>query len=302
MVGPSLRAFFGPLSLQAMAKSADNRLMNASQAARSPARAELHVRLLWLTLGLSGVAAVWSWLRSPLSLLVVLPGVAMTTFMLWERRSEEKRRERPVAALPFASVSALQLEGGIQELLVSARRLFHAEYAEILVLPDELKGPAHRNSSTRAGDRLMMPERLLQTDELSMEAARRRGQPVLGSRSSNDPDLVAALEARDLSEAIVGIVRASNMDLGLAVVGNVTRSEAGFVAADAALFAAFCGHAGVVLEIARLGRSLEELTEVKERLHHQAFHDALTGLPNRVLFAERVAEAINRSRSGGREH
>jgi diguanylate cyclase (GGDEF)-like protein len=53
------------------------------------------------------------------------------------------------------------------------------------------------------------------------------------------------------------------------------------------------------LEIAWLGQSLEELTEMKERLHHQAFHDALTGLPNRVLFSERVAAALDRSRSSG---
>ena len=57
-----------------------------------------------------------------------------------------------------------------------------------------------------------------------------------------------------------------------------------------------------MLENARLGRSLEELTELKERLHHQAFHDALTGLPNRVLFAERVAAALDRARSAGVEN
>lgn len=37
-----------------------------------------------------------------------------------------------------------------------------------------------------------------------------------------------------------------------------------------------------------------------ERIHHQANHDSLTGLPNRTMFAERLAEAIRRAKRTGR--
>jgi diguanylate cyclase (GGDEF)-like protein len=51
---------------------------------------------------------------------------------------------------------------------------------------------------------------------------------------------------------------------------------------------------GVALENGRLGDSLSQLTRLKEELRHQAFHDQLTSLPNRTLFTERVAYALER--------
>ena len=44
---------------------------------------------------------------------------------------------------------------------------------------------------------------------------------------------------------------------------------------------------GVVLTT----RDVSDRRELEERLRHQAFHDSLTGLPNRALFMERVAQA-----------
>jgi diguanylate cyclase (GGDEF)-like protein len=41
-----------------------------------------------------------------------------------------------------------------------------------------------------------------------------------------------------------------------------------------------------------LRASLAERDALAARLHHHAFHDSLTGLPNRALYAERLAEAL----------
>jgi diguanylate cyclase (GGDEF)-like protein/PAS domain S-box-containing protein len=50
--------------------------------------------------------------------------------------------------------------------------------------------------------------------------------------------------------------------------------------------------AGIVLN----GRDVSERRAFEAQLTHQAFHDAVTGLANRALFAERVRHAIARSR------
>jgi diguanylate cyclase (GGDEF)-like protein/PAS domain S-box-containing protein len=52
---------------------------------------------------------------------------------------------------------------------------------------------------------------------------------------------------------------------------------------------------GVVLNT----RDVSERAALERRLEHQAFHDALTGLPNRALFQDRVAHALTRHRRHG---
>lgn len=46
----------------------------------------------------------------------------------------------------------------------------------------------------------------------------------------------------------------------------------------------------------QLSREMEARREADERIRHIAFHDALTGLPNRMLLSDRIAECIERSK------
>jgi diguanylate cyclase (GGDEF)-like protein len=58
----------------------------------------------------------------------------------------------------------------------------------------------------------------------------------------------------------------------------------------------------VVRQLLTLLENLELLSRVQEsqdRLHHQAFHDWLTGLPNAALFRNRLEQAVERHRRGG---
>ncbi|GIH14106.1 putative bifunctional diguanylate cyclase/phosphodiesterase [Rugosimonospora africana] len=71
-------------------------------------------------------------------------------------------------------------------------------------------------------------------------------------------------------------------------------------------FEAYVGVALVVLVVLRQMITLvdnrillEQFSEAQRRLHHQAHHDALSGLPNRALFRERLAQACDSRRPGG---
>ncbi|MBW5446883.1 EAL domain-containing protein [Cohnella sp. CFH 77786] len=55
-------------------------------------------------------------------------------------------------------------------------------------------------------------------------------------------------------------------------------------------------------ELIRLEGVVTDITErkkIEERLHHMAFHDSLTGLPNRLLFKEKLEAAIARAKANG---
>ncbi len=53
-------------------------------------------------------------------------------------------------------------------------------------------------------------------------------------------------------------------------------------------------HDAAVEGIVLTARDVSDRRELEERLHHQAFHDSLTGLPNRAMFMERVRVASAR--------
>jgi diguanylate cyclase (GGDEF)-like protein/PAS domain S-box-containing protein len=62
------------------------------------------------------------------------------------------------------------------------------------------------------------------------------------------------------------------------------------------------GPDGAVRRIVGSLTNVDERKQLEERLRHDALYDALTGLPNRTLFAARVHQAVARSQTGATRH
>ena len=127
---------------------------------------------------------------------------------------------------------------------------------------------------------------------------RARGSLVAGAaaRAMAEERLVAIDDADDGAEGVVDLavdgVRAALaapvQEQGAIVGALVTASTARgrtYVQSDREILLAFAEAATLALTDAKL----------VEEANHQAFHDSLTGLPNRALFVDRLAQALSRA-------
>jgi diguanylate cyclase (GGDEF)-like protein len=110
---------------------------------------------------------------------------------------------------------------------------------------------------------------------------------------------VAMMIALQQDRPVLGIWRRVALDLDRTeVFGNLTQFGFGVLAAMVVEHhpwgLALLVLPGIVVYSA-LSHHVRLRLRAEERLVHQAFHDPLTDLPNRILFTERVAEALERA-------
>ena len=99
---------------------------------------------------------------------------------------------------------------------------------------------------------------------------------------------------------MVAMLPGENRMIGTIMLANRFGIERGYSAEDLRLLEALANNASVALQYDRLEQAVTKLRRLQEQLHHQAYHDPLTDLPNRSLFMERVAELATRRRRRSR--
>jgi diguanylate cyclase (GGDEF)-like protein len=187
----------------------------------------------------------------------------------------------------------------VHEFLSSAQRMFRADVAELIVFARSGAEQAMRSVSTRDGEILMQPTHLTPAERRAVEIASARSEAILLPRTRSATAFDGYLSERRLEDALLIALRGDAGVFGLLLVGDKAGDVTTFDNDDRKLLETFASHASVLLENDRLEQSLAALSELQDQLRHQAFHDALTGLPNRVLFTERVGEALTRAAEGG---
>jgi diguanylate cyclase (GGDEF)-like protein len=98
----------------------------------------------------------------------------------------------------------------------------------------------------------------------------------------------------------------ARLDEGGEIVGAIAIADhlvdvARFRREDIELVDTLAGALSIALENGALERMLHHSRELERKLDHQAHHDALTGLPNRVRFTERIAELTSYRKETGKE-
>jgi diguanylate cyclase (GGDEF)-like protein/PAS domain S-box-containing protein len=233
-----------------------------------------------------------------------------------------------VARIKMDDAIELGLSAAQTRLLVVPLAPRRAESASLLVA-----GEANASKAERAAIRALATQVALALDSavLSEEVHRRRGEARFASLVRHASDLITVLE-RDTTvsyqspsiERILGYVPEQLVGQrfdSLAPAGDRDRL-ARCVAATAdgervqSLECALTGSDGEtrqfeilftnLIDDEHVGGILLNARDVSERkafeaeLAHQAFHDPVTGLANRAMFAEQVRQAIARARREGR--
>lgn len=171
-------------------------------------------------------------------------------------------------------------------VLEEARTLLTASRAELVIpLDPPLDGVALR--CTLVDEEPAHFEEGVPVPELGQMVGERGA--VLLARGSEDAALRRAMRNHGVREALVAPLQREDRKAGYLLVADRPFKHDGFSPSDLLFFETLAVNAGVALRSSELLEKLRREVSVRQ---HQAYHDGLTGLPNRVLFNERLEESL----------
>ena len=228
------------------------------------------------------VMVLWVDPRS-IVLLAVPTAIVLVAYRAYMREREKHERLELLYESSRLLHYAPELDSAIGALLDHARRMFRAERADLLLFPDPLLDTALRSSSGGInGSETMVPVSIPIDDPLRLRTA---GD---GRAFSALPSRIWTTDWSDVRESMVGPLVGESGVIGALTIMNRLGEGSRFEPDDLRLLETVANQAAVALENGQLEQSLHELSRLKEELRHQAFHDSLTGLPNRPAFVEEV--------------
>ena len=224
---------------------------------------------------------------------LVLGVPALMLYGAYGAYTSQRRRRESLEFLYDASTAmheAHDSEAAVRALLDRTRTCFQAESAHLMLFAG--RSPAGGLTYSAWGHGGPREAVSLTPEEQQLLAALLEpGKPVVLLAGTDDVRVAEARRVLGVTDAMVAPLIGENGLIGTVAVHNRLGQASHFTSSDARLFETLARQASFVLEAGRLERSLAQVTAHKEELRHQAFHDHLTGLPNRAMFADRVAQA-----------
>jgi diguanylate cyclase (GGDEF)-like protein len=226
------------------------------------------------------------------AVLMAVPVVGM--FLAFRAYVTERQRHERVDFLYQAARTlsrAAEIGPALEELLVQALEAFRAEAAEIVFFSpdgeDALRTTVHANRPAAVLDPVepAMAKRLRSLIE-------RQEQGACAASEITDGPLADYLRNREFGDGIFAALKGERTWLGAMMIGNPSGVVDHFCDDDVKLFEALANNTTFALENERLGQAVWRMRELQRELEHQASHDPLTDLCNRLLFAQRVDTAL----------
>jgi diguanylate cyclase (GGDEF)-like protein len=246
---------------------------------------------------LAVLAAIILW-ASPWAFFIYL-AVVTTTALAYRRHVSLRQKYSSLQMLyGFTQLvsASLRAETVTEEVLAEARKLLRAATAEIVLLDDNgSRGYRLRSTEDGAPAVEQISQADFEADEVLASVIREREPKVIprGTRNRGHLSLLNSLGAAD---CMVAPLVADGRVAGTIMVADRLSNVSTFDAEDLRIFATLANHVSVAFENGRLVGQLRR--EAAERLH-QALHDSLTGLPNRTMFVQRLAECSAHGETAG---
>ena len=243
------------------------------------------------------VIVLWTspWALVIVSLLIISFAVIYRRHLALKQRHSSLQRIYGFSQLIGASLKARAVT---EEVLAEARKLLRAAVAEIVLL-DDRSGKCSYRLSSREGS-VSDDQREALVPKLEGEPVWRRVVdeqiPVAIPRGSRDPGHLSYLARVRVADCMVAPLVSEGKVVGTIMVANRVSNVTTFDESDLQIFATVANHASVAFEN---GRLVDQLRKEAADRQHEALHDSLTGLPNRMLFAQRLSDLAESARSDG---
>jgi diguanylate cyclase (GGDEF)-like protein len=181
---------------------------------------------------------------------------------------------------------------GLGNFVTAVRGAFRAGVTELVLLGDD-DGTATVTRSREDQETIALLPVEPTDDVAGLLSWATRGGPLTTRTGLAPPGpLDEYVHRRGLKDAVMSVLRTDERVHGILLVAGRLGDVSTFTASDLTLLETFARHVATSLERGRLQSDLRHVTDLQEKLRHQALHDALTGLPNRTLFLDRAENAL----------
>jgi diguanylate cyclase (GGDEF)-like protein len=218
---------------------------------------------------------------------------ALTVFVAYRAYAAERERHERLEFLYEANRTlsrSPEVAEAIEGLLSRSLDAFRAEVAEVMLFGSD--GTPLRTTLGPGGLRSVMQPADPAVAEAFAALVDSDRPAVLLTPPFSSPDLADHFARRGVRHAMIAALPGEERTIGTIMLANRVGLARGFSDEDLRLLEALGNNASVALQYDRLEQAVTQLVELQEQLHHQAFHDPLTDLPNRALFMERVREEL----------